>query len=123
MDLNPSHPADSQSVVKPLDGSMETTKTETLSDDCDEESGLSLSTGSSGISDSKSDDDEDDKAIKEQITKRETQAVFSLRVLVIVILIIKTFVITVVMFSITNTGESAEFSNQYEAAAEKIIAS
>ena len=70
MDLNPSHPSGSQSVVKPLDGSMETTETKTFNDDCDEESGLSLSRGSSGMTDAKSDDDEDDTAIKEQLTKR-----------------------------------------------------
>ena len=67
---------------------------------------------------------EDNTAMtKDQLAKKETQAVFGLRVIVIAFLVLKSVLVTIVMYSIARSGETSEFNGQYEAAAEKIIVS
>ena len=58
----------------------------------------------------------------EELAKKETQNVFRLRLLVILVLGLTAGVIAYTVFRLTDDAESEEFETQYEAAAEKIIA-
>ena len=60
-------------------------------------------------------------SIKNKLSKKETQDVFRLRLLVFLVLILTSGAVSYAVYSLTAQGESDEFRTQYEAAAEKII--
>lgn len=67
--------------------------------------------------------DDDIQNIKDALTKRETKAVFKLRVLVIMILVAAAISISCTVFYVTRNAEKEEFQIQYYAMAEKVLQS
>ena len=63
------------------------------------------------------------EAIKEQISKKETQAVFRLRLLVILVLLGAAAAVSFVVYHITSDAQISEFRIQYDGVAEKILQS
>lgn len=57
----------------------------------------------------------------EQLAKRETEAVFKLRLLVILVLIAAASAVSVVVYMITGKAEQDEFNTQYEGVSEKVL--
>lgn len=64
--------------------------------------------------------DESTSTIKEQISKQESQDVFRLRMLVVVVLVLTAAAISCTVYWLTSDGESDAFKAQYEGAADKI---
>lgn len=62
-----------------------------------------------------------EEAIQEELTKKESKAVFRLRLLVIAILLLTTVSVSLVVYFVTSRGESDGFQSQYEGAATKVI--
>ena len=67
--------------------------------------------------------DEDVDTIKGELTRKETAAVFRLRILVIIALVLAASGVCVTVYMLTRRAELDEFKIQYEAAAEKILTS
>ena len=63
------------------------------------------------------------EAIKEQISKRETQAVFRLRLLVILVLLGAAAAVSVVVYYVTRDAQISEFHIEYEGVAGKVLQS
>ena len=61
-------------------------------------------------------------SIKDKLSKKESQDVFRLRLLVFLVLIVTAAAVSYVVFHLTAHGESDEFRTQYLAASEKILA-
>ena len=66
---------------------------------------------------------EDSEAIKEQLSKRETQAVFRLRLLVILVLLGAAAAVSIVVYYITEKAQVSEFHIQYDGVSEKVLQS
>ena len=60
---------------------------------------------------------------EEELSRKETNAVFRLRVLVILALLGATLAVSAVVYYITSNGEKDEFQSQFEGSAQKIISS
>ncbi|CAB9503263.1 Receptor-type guanylate cyclase gcy [Seminavis robusta] len=67
--------------------------------------------------------DESTSTIKNRISKKESQNVFRLRLLVVLVLLLTALAISYTVYWLTSSAEAEEFKVQYEGAAEKIIAS
>lgn len=67
--------------------------------------------------DSKGGDSSSDEDIQRNLAKKESTAVFRLRVIVIIIMIITAVVVSAVVLKITGNGEADEFETQFEGAA------
>jgi hypothetical protein len=65
--------------------------------------------------------EESTSTIKEQIAKQESQDVFRLRLLVVVVLVLTAAAISCTVYWLTSDGESDTFKAQYEGAADKIV--
>ena len=86
--------------------------------DCD--SVLASSRDEAGLSDvtKMASSDESDQ---EQFAKKETQNVFRLRLMVILVLVLTAGAISFMVFRLTDKAEAEEFETQFEGAAAKII--
>ncbi|CAB9511299.1 Receptor-type guanylate cyclase gcy [Seminavis robusta] len=60
---------------------------------------------------------------KLNLAKRETQAVFKLRLLVFVVLSLAAVAVSIIVFLVTKNAEKDEYRNQYDAAAQKVVES
>jgi hypothetical protein len=67
--------------------------------------------------------DEDAHGIKDQLSRKETAAVFRLRVVIITALLLAATAVSFIVYIITRSAEVDEFEIQYEGAAEKVVAS
>lgn len=67
--------------------------------------------------------EDSNEAIKEQISKKETQAVFRLRLLVILVLLGAAAAVSIVVYYVTNKAQLSEYRIQYEGVAEKVLQS
>ena len=65
--------------------------------------------------------DEDIDTIKGELTKRETTAVFRLRITVLLVLFLAAAGVCVTVYILTRNAELEEFTIQYEGSAEKIL--
>lgn len=63
-------------------------------------------------------DDDNIDSIKDQLTKLETQAVFKLRVTVLIVLVVAAFGISLSVFHLTRKGQKDELRIQYNGAAQ-----
>ena len=59
-------------------------------------------------------------AQEDMFVKKETRRIFTLRLLVVAVLLAASAAVSVVVFYITHKGEQYEFESQYEAAADKV---
>ena len=66
--------------------------------------------------------DESTSTIKEQITKKESQHVLRLRLLVVSVLVITAAAISYAVYWLTTDGESDSFEAQYQGASDKLLA-
>ena len=76
---------------------------------------------SNGTNETKTTDDENVDSIKDQLTRRETRAVFRLRVMVISVLVLAATGVSVTVLMVTRQAEIDEFKVQYEGAAQKVL--
>mgnify|MGYP005847927091 CR=1 FL=1 len=72
--------------------------------------------GTSGTSNKESSEEE----LKLELAKKETAAVFRLRLLVFLILLLAAVAVSVIVFFVTSNGERDEYEAQYEGASDKI---
>mmetsp|Transcript_18031 Transcript_18031/g.27936 ORF Transcript_18031/g.27936 Transcript_18031/m.27936 type:complete len:1210 (-) Transcript_18031:105-3734(-) len=68
-------------------------------------------------------EEEEARHIKDQLSRRETTAVFRLRVIVILILIAAATSVSITVYYVTRNAEKEEFETQYYGVADKIIQS
>ncbi|CAB9496580.1 Receptor-type guanylate cyclase gcy [Seminavis robusta] len=68
-------------------------------------------------------EDENEKKLREELTKRETKVVWRLRVVVILVLMATPALVCTLVYMITRGGESEEFKSQYEGASRKVLTS
>ena len=78
---------------------------------------------SATIGASKSSSEDNIQAIKDQLSKKESEQVLRLRVLVILVLICAAAAVTVVVYVITRQAQIKEFNIQYEGIADKVVTS
>lgn len=78
------------------------------------------SSGDYSSSPSESNKEDTTKAIQDQLTKKETNAVFRLRLIVVLVLLATAVAICLVVFYITHGAEKDTMKQQYEAAAQKV---
>lgn len=72
-------------------------------------------------SDDNYDDEDGHKQIQAQLTKKETAAVFKIRVIVILVLMIVATAVSIIVYRITKGGETEEFKSQWEGSSEKVL--
>jgi hypothetical protein len=103
-------------------GSRSDSDGDSLVSDNDQESGSfhddPSTTKESGTSAKNS--DESTSTIKANISKQESQDVFRLRMLVVVVLVLTAAAVSWTVYWLTSDGESDAFMAQYEGAADKI---
>ena len=66
-------------------------------------------------------DDDSHKEIQAQLTKKETQAVFRIRVIVILVLVVVAAAVSAIVNLITKGGETEEFKSQWEGSSQKVL--
>lgn len=86
------------------------------SDGEDSRSGGNTSSGTSNTGTA----EESSKSIQEEITKRETQAIFRLRALFVLLLCMAGASVSYLVYRITRTRQRDEFDTQFKGAAEKV---
>ena len=60
-------------------------------------------------------------SIQERLSKKESESVFRLRLLVVLVLLLAAGSVCFVVYRLTENGENDLFQSQYEGAAEKIL--
>ena len=90
---------------------------------CADEGDLTNNTTSSKFhtSDDNYDDEDGHKEIQAQLTKKETAAVFKIRVIVILVLMFVATAVSVIVYRITKGGETEEFKTQWEGSSQKVL--
>lgn len=63
----------------------------------------------------------DEHNVREELTRKESQQVFRLRVVVILVLFLAAVVVSAIVFRVTRNAEVDEFETQYKGTADKII--
>ena len=62
--------------------------------------------------------EEDMESIKNHLTKRETAAVFRLRVMVVLVLVLAAVAVTLTVYKLTRDAQIAAFEDHFEGSAE-----
>jgi hypothetical protein len=78
------------------------------------------STGRSGLT-TKMSEDNGSVSSKRQLAEKETDNVFRLRVLVVLILIVAAACVSMLVFFISKNSEEDEFNTQFDGASEQIV--
>lgn len=93
-------------------------------EDEDEELSLSASGDSTSATSDKTGTQQSEakkmKDLQEELTKKESETVFKLRVVVIFVLMLAAAAVTGVIYLVTTRGESGESKSQYDGAAGKV---
>lgn len=61
------------------------------------------------------------KELQDALTKRESQNVFKLRIIMVLVLLLTAASISTVVYLVSNGGESTEFESSFEGAAAKVL--
>lgn len=63
----------------------------------------------------------DESKVREELTRKESQQVFRLRVVVILVLFCAAIIVSVIVYHVTKSAEEEEFKTQYYGSAQKVV--
>ena len=106
-------------MSKPTDVDDESVSSAQNTDYGDDDLDLENSTAMSNTQNSNG----DGNSSEEELARKETRAVFRLRVLVILVLFLAAMAVSLAVFFITRRAEKDEFETQFEGSAEKVLSS